>query len=116
MWEMKILWSGIKAPVLEIDGSEPQKYRVTETVPARLREALMPYKDVKVEVLERAIREAKGSVVARAEEKRRQTAIVLWGWYGVTKEIVPVSVHFEVLRPPQDMPELGPGQRVLWRP
>ena len=94
--------------VADFDGPEPQKYRVTETVLARLRQALEPCNDVQVESLGRTITEREGSAVARAEGEKRKAAIVIWGWYGVTAEAVPMSVHFEVLRPPKCMPELGP--------
>jgi tetratricopeptide (TPR) repeat protein len=93
--------------VADFDGPEPQKYRVTETVLARLRAALEPYDDVQVQALGRAITEAEGSAAARAEGEKRQAAIVLWGWYGATAEAVPLSVHFEVLRPSKYMPALG---------
>jgi len=95
--------------VADFEGPEPQKYRVTETVLARLRAALEPYKkDVQVEALGRAITEVEGSAAARAEGEKRKATIVLWGWYGATAEAVPLSIHFEVLRPPKYMPELRP--------
>ena len=94
--------------VADFGGPEPQKYRVTETVLARLCAALEEYDDVQVEALGRAITQAEGSAAARAEGKKRQAAIVIWGWYGVTAEAVPLSVHFEMLRPPEYMPELRP--------
>ncbi|MFQ6058738.1 MAG: tetratricopeptide repeat protein [Anaerolineae bacterium] len=94
--------------VANFDGPEQKKYRVTETVLGRLRQALEGYDDVQVEALGQAITEAEGSDAARAEGEKRKAAIVIWGWYGVTAEAVPLSVHFEVLRPPKYMPELGP--------
>jgi hypothetical protein len=92
--------------VADLDGPEPQKYRVTETVLARLCAALEPYDDVEVKALGRAIIEQEGSAAARAEGEKHKAAIVLWGWYGVTTEAVSLSVHFEVLRPLEHMPEL----------
>jgi tetratricopeptide (TPR) repeat protein len=94
--------------VANFDGPEPQKYRLTETVLARLRQALEKYDDVKIETLGRAITEVDGSAVARAEGKNRKAAIVIWGWYGATAEAVLLSAHFELLRPPEYMLELGP--------
>ena len=94
--------------VANFDGPEQQRYRVTETVLTRLSVALEPYKDVQLEALGRAITEAEGSAAARTEGEKRKAAIVIWGWYGATAEAVPLSVHFEVLRPPKYMPELGP--------
>ncbi len=97
--------------VADFDGPEPQKYRVTETVLTRLRAALEPYDDVQVETLGRAITEAEGSATARAEGEKRKAAIVIWGWYGATAEAVPLSVHFEVLRPPEHMPGVCPAAK-----
>ena len=79
--------------VTDFDGPEPQKYRVTETVLARLRAALEDYDDVEIEPLGRAITEAEGSAAARAEGEKRKAAIVIWGWYGVMAEAVPLNVH-----------------------
>jgi len=97
--------------VADFDGPEPENYRVTETVLARLRAALEPYDDVQVEALGRAITEAEGSAAARAEGEKRKAAIVLWGWYGVTAEAVPLSVHFEILCPLRCAPKLRPEAR-----
>jgi tetratricopeptide (TPR) repeat protein len=94
--------------VADFDGPEMEKYRVTETLLNKLHQALEPYDDVQVKALGQAITEAEGSAVARAEGEKRKAAIVIWGWYGVTEEAVPLSVHFEVLRPPEHMPDLGP--------
>jgi tetratricopeptide (TPR) repeat protein len=99
--------------VADFDGPEPQKYRVTETVLTRLRAALEPYDDAEVKALGRVITEVEGSAVARAEGEKRTAAIVIWGWYGATAEAVPLSVHFEVLRPPEYMPGLGPEAKGL---
>ena len=101
--------------IADFEGPEPQKYRVTETVLARLRAALEPYKDVRIEALGRAITEAEGSDVARAEGEKRKAAIVLWGWYGATAEAVPLSAHFEILQEPKHMPEIGPEAKGLVR-
>ena len=51
--------------VADFEGPDLQNYRVTETILARLRQALEPYDDVKVEVLGGTITEAEGSAVAR---------------------------------------------------
>jgi hypothetical protein len=91
--------------VADFDGPEPQKYRVTKTVWESLGLALEKYNDVQVERLERSFEK---SADARTKGKNRDAAIVIWGWYGVTAEAVPLSVHFEVLRPLEHLFELGP--------
>lgn len=99
--------------VANFNGPEPEKYRMTETVMTSLRAALKAYDDVEVKALGQAITEAEGSAVARAEGEKHKAAIVIWGWYGMTAEVVPLSVHFEVLHPPRYMPELGPEVKGL---
>ncbi len=37
--------------------------------------------------------------------KKEKATIVLLGWYGTTELAASLSVHFEVLRPPQYMPD-----------
>ena len=74
--------------VADFDGPEPQKYRVTETILNRLRTALQSYNDVDVNALGRAITEEEGSAAARAEGNKYKATIVIWGWYGVTSEVV----------------------------
>lgn len=32
---------------------------------------------------------------------------MIWGWYGAPGDVVPVSVNFEVMEPPEYLPELG---------
>ena len=93
--------------VANLDGPEPQKYRVTETVLARLRQALARYDDVQILALGRAISEAEGSLVACDQGNARNAAIVIWGWYGVTREVVSLSVHFEVMNKPKNLPKFG---------
>lgn len=78
--------------VADFDGPDPQKYRVTETVLARLKQALAPYDDVQIQALGRSITEAEGSTTARDLGKNRHATILIWGWYGKTTETVPLSV------------------------
>jgi len=99
----------------DFDGPERQKYRVTETVLTRLRVAVEPYDDVEIRPLRLVITEVEGSAVARAEGEKHKAAMVIWGWYGLPGKAVPLSVHFEVLRPPRYLPTLGPETRGLVR-
>ena len=99
--------------VADFDGPEPQRYRVTETVRERLRVATEPYDDIEIRPLRLVITEAEGSAVARAQGEKRKAAMVIWGWYGLPGKAVPLSVHFEVLRPPRYLPVLGPELRGL---
>ena len=94
--------------VADFDGPEPNKYRVTETVLSALRQALKEYDDVTLMALGKTITEQQGSDTARAEGEKQKAAIVIWGWYGVTENTVPLSVHFEILRTPQYFLKLRP--------
>ena len=95
--------------VADFEGPDPGNYRVTETIINRLREATSPYDDVEVLPLGRAITEAEGSVVARAEGAKRNSDLVIWGWYGTTAEIVLLVYNFETFGLPPELPDLlGP--------
>jgi tetratricopeptide (TPR) repeat protein len=87
--------------IANFDGPDPKNYRVTETIVEQLREATKEYSDVRVEALGETITPQDGSEVARAKGKERKASIVLWGWYGKTKEKAPVTAHFEVLKQPR---------------
>jgi len=94
------------------DGPEPQKYRVTEDVWESLELALQNLDDVQLERVEKSF---KTSSEAIAEGEKRKATIVIWGWYGVTAQAVSLSVHFEVLRSPGYILEVGPEAKGLIR-
>lgn len=89
----------------DIDGKEPQQYRVTEILQKHLREGLKKYDDIRIEFLGKPISEAQGSAKAITLGKAHQAAIVIWGWYGVTQSDTTISVNFEMLHPPSVFPE-----------
>ncbi|UBF25660.1 hypothetical protein K9N68_29545 [Kovacikia minuta CCNUW1] len=101
--------------IAEFDGPDPQNYRVTSTIYGNLREATKPYPDVKVKLLGKAIKEQEESNSVREEGKKQKATIMIWGWYGKTKDIVPISANFELLKPPEHfsdyLPELGSEAR-----
>jgi tetratricopeptide (TPR) repeat protein len=88
--------------VADFTGPEVETYGVTKTVEHHLREATKKYRDVEIQRLNKPIESSQG---AQAEGKKRKAAIVLWGWYLIPGDVVPLSVHFEVLRPPKDLPQ-----------
>lgn len=97
--------------VADFDGPDAKAYRVTDTVIGQLRQAAKRYADIEVQALDRSITEQEGSAVARTEGEKRKAAIVIWGWYGTPGDVVPLSVHFEVLSPPKELPQLGQAAR-----
>ncbi|MAT45206.1 MAG: hypothetical protein CL609_23000 [Anaerolineaceae bacterium] len=92
--------------IADFDGPEPDRYRVTETIIAQLRKALEPYDDVEVIALNKAVTEAEGKMTARMHGNENNADVVIWGWYGATEEVVPLSVNFEILCPLKCTPEL----------
>jgi len=86
--------------VADFEGPDPQNYRVTETIVEQLRVATKKYNDVQVQTLNQPITAQEGSDVARAKGKEHKASIVLWGWYGKTKEKVLITIHFQVLIKP----------------
>jgi tetratricopeptide (TPR) repeat protein len=97
--------------VADFDGPDPKNYGVTDKVIEKLRKATNKYERVRVASLGRAITEAEGSAVARAEGRKHQAAVVIWGWYRPTAVKVNLSANFELLDAPQYMPVLGPLSR-----
>jgi tetratricopeptide (TPR) repeat protein len=97
----------VKILVAEFEGPEPQNYRFTDYLLNEIKEKTVDYKDVLVVPLGKAITEQEGKDVARRVGKEKKADIVIWGWYGKTKDKVPLSVHFELLSKPNELPELG---------
>lgn len=87
----------IQILVADFDGPSTEVYRVTETIINRLREATSKYPAVEVVALNRTISESEGADVAQAVGRNHNADIVIWGWYGVTDEAVPLGLHFEVM-------------------
>ncbi|HUU01293.1 MAG TPA: tetratricopeptide repeat protein [Myxococcota bacterium] len=83
--------------VSSIDGPKQNNYRVTENVLSRLHIATNQFKDMEVEFLDETISEKEGSVVAREKGMQQKASIVIWGWYGVSREMVKLSVYLEFL-------------------
>lgn len=88
--------------VAEFDGPEPKKYRVTENIIRRLREATEKYDDISIEALNEVITEQDGREVARKKGKNKKASIVLWGWYAATGVQAEISPYFELLMKPVD--------------
>jgi len=93
--------------VADFDGPDPKNYGVTDKVIEKLRKATNKWEKVRIASLGRAITEAEGSALARAEGKKRRAAVVIWGWYRPTAAKVNLSANFELLDAPQYMPVLG---------
>ncbi len=89
--------------VADFDGVEPKRYRVAKNIRKNLEEATKHYTDVEVKELNQTITEKQS---ARAIGDQQKASIVIWGDYGVTPINVQVSVHFEVMKPPDYFPEL----------
>ncbi|NET57562.1 MAG: tetratricopeptide repeat protein, partial [Symploca sp. SIO2E6] len=83
--------------VADFKNLQSENRGVTEDILNQLKEALGKYQDVKVQALHETITSQEGSEVARAKGKKHHADIVLWGWYGESKQKVKVTVKFEVL-------------------
>lgn len=101
--------------VTEIQGPDPQRYRVTENILNNLRSELAEIKHLRVTYESRVISTADGSQVARALAtkpfgSRNDATIVVWGWYAPTPTHVQVALHVELLREPPGMPRIETGK------
>jgi tetratricopeptide (TPR) repeat protein len=94
--------------VADFQSPDPQNKKVTtETIILNLRAALRNYPDVRVEALGEEIKVEQNQSVARKKGERQKAAIMIWGWYGKTASTVPFSTNFEVLKKPENLPDLG---------
>jgi tetratricopeptide (TPR) repeat protein len=85
--------------VSDFDGPDPDNYRVAATIRRNLEKETARYPNIKVKSTE-IIKEKGGSEKAHEEGKKQKATIVIWGWYWKTKDIMPISVHFELLNWP----------------
>jgi len=101
--------------VTQIDGPDPERYGVTETVLHNLRSQLFGLERVRVQYLARAISESEGSQVAEALGARpfgvrNDATVVIWGWYRCTRTHVQVMLRFELLQDTADAPPIQTGK------
>ena len=99
--------------VADFSGPDTQNNRVTETILRQLRDATEDYDDVEVVALSQAVSEQAGSDQARKLAEKKKADIMIWGWYGLTSDTVPISANFEVLETneylPDDLGDLASG-------
>jgi Tfp pilus assembly protein PilF len=91
--------------VADFESTADKDYFVTKTIFENLESVTEQYPDVKVKRVNKSFQESK---VAREEGEKQKASIVIWGSYGKTKETVPISVNFELLKKPDYFPELAP--------
>jgi tetratricopeptide (TPR) repeat protein len=93
--------------VANFRGPDPENYLVTDKIIQGLRAATSGYSDISIQPLGETITEQTGSkggsAYARDLGTKRKAGIVLWGYYGVTREQANISVYFEVLRAPKSL-------------
>ena len=81
-----------------------QRGSVTEAMVHSLRGALAPYRDVRIVTLGRALNEAEGRAMARAEGMQRRAAIVVWGARDADRAALG-RLYLELLKLPRGVPE-----------
>lgn len=97
--------------IANFTGPDPERYHVTTEVYEKIQYALRDDPDVVVEKVDLTFDTIAD---ARVEGRNRKAAVVIWGTYGTTKQVVQLFVHFEPLLPPTSLPselltlELGP--------
>lgn len=78
---------------------------VTRTLYEQLSSAMASYNDVEVVLLDQSFQD---SEEARKVGNDRKATILIWGSYGDTGKIIPISTNFEILRDITYLPELEP--------
>lgn len=87
----------VRILVATFDEADQNSYRVTELILTRLRSALSAYPDTEVIATSHVITEKDGGETAIKIGEIYDANIVIWGWYGLTTEVVPLGVHFETI-------------------
>ena len=89
--------------VTQFEGPELKNYFVTDTIIENLEEATESYDRVKIKEFDEVVQ---NSDTARQLGEEKQASIVIWGKYGKTKEVVPISVNIEVMKSIEPYPNL----------
>lgn len=87
----------IRVIVADFDETKDADYKMTELIYADLLKATEKYKDVEIIGIDRTISEQNGKETAIKIGEYYDASIVIWGWYGLTNQVVPLGVHFEVI-------------------
>lgn len=85
LYEERQIHTQVFIIVADFDGPETKNYRVTESIWEHLNLALSKYDNVKIKRLEEVFQT---SFEARSVGSNHNADVVIWGWYGVTDEVV----------------------------
>jgi tetratricopeptide (TPR) repeat protein len=88
----------VRILVATFDEVSQPNYKVTDLILANLRAALNEYPDTEVLATDRVVIEKDGSETAIKIGEAYDASIVIWGWYGLTENAVPLGVHFEIIQ------------------
>ena len=94
--------------VAEFSGPDPEKYQVTNAVYESLTQAASEANNLRVELVGRSFADSDS---ARMEGERRGATALIWGWYGNPGEVVPLSVHYEVMGELETLAKYCPAAR-----
>ncbi len=87
----------IRILIARFDEEDQTNYRVTDLIVAKLRESTSSYSDTEIVVVDQVITELQGSELAKEIGETYGASIVIWGWYGLTDQVIPLGVHFEII-------------------
>jgi len=114
IWQRGCVTSGkVIVLVINFDGPEKEKYRVTDKILVKLRQSLNGYDDTVIRTLDETITKAGTVTEQQGSERARELGgshcanLVIWGWYGVTDTDVLLTVHLENLINSKSLPLVG---------
>ena len=85
------------------------EYNFPQNIFNKLEDACQKYSDIKIHLLNQVVTP---QMDARKVGEQHKATIFIWGDYTVTETNVQLSLHFEVLRPPKDLPEIGRLEQI----
>lgn len=83
--------------VARIDGADPEKHQVTNTIIGDLTKALQGHNAIAVRELPQVFDESQGSSAAREAAQRHKATILVWGWYRTAEGPPRLRLHIEIL-------------------
>lgn len=86
-----------KIYLANIQGPDNESYRITDTLYSNLKQLSEKYPDLEVVSFGRSIAEQEDLKPIRDELEGKHATLLVWGWYGRTKEKVHVRLHIEPL-------------------
>lgn len=89
----------IRVLFVKFDGEDQAQREISSEIKKTLKDNLEAEQQLQIEVIgtSRTITELEGSEIAVMVGELYQADIVIWGWYNVSEDKVPLIIHYEII-------------------